>query len=266
MEKISLDTSTFSEQLGIYDFFNVIVSGAIFICGFFCINNKWYEQLFEQITMPKVFVLIVLVYIMGLVLQETGSLIDTYILKVYVGATRNFLKISIDNEEDIDFFVKIGRYLKNIFVKKHKKEMSNSIISNPVLLERYNVLAEEILKDIPNDILIESAEGNKNAYVFSVCQYSLAFHGKDKKVEKMRALFGMAKSLMTCFFILDIITFIEYIVWGSTEQTKITWLIIIFTCFTIVFRCRMGKIMRRMMLILLGTYDALIRCKQIGSK
>ena len=266
MEKISLDTSSFSEQLGIYDFFNVIVSGAIFICGFFCINDNWYEQLFKQITMPKVLVLIVLVYIMGLVLQEIGSLIDTYILKVYVGATRNFLKGSIDDEENIDFIIKFGRYIKKIFIKKHKKQMSNSIICNPVLLERYNVLAKEILKDIPNDILVESTEGNINAYVFSVCQYSLAYYGKDKKVEKMRALFGMAKSLMTCFFILDIITFIEYIGLVSNEQTKLTWLLIIFTCFTIVFRCRMGKIMRRMMLILLGTYDALIRGKQIASK
>ena len=33
MSNISLDTTSFSEQLGIFDFFNILISGTTFIFG-----------------------------------------------------------------------------------------------------------------------------------------------------------------------------------------------------------------------------------------
>ncbi len=40
MNNSLLETSSFSEQLGIYDFFNVLIYGAIFVCGTSVINSN----------------------------------------------------------------------------------------------------------------------------------------------------------------------------------------------------------------------------------
>lgn len=45
MDNITLDTTNFSEQLGLYDFFDVIVSGAVLVFGASAISQTLYTLL-----------------------------------------------------------------------------------------------------------------------------------------------------------------------------------------------------------------------------
>lgn len=77
MDNITFEeTSSFSEQLGVYDFFNVIISGAVFVFGLCAINSNFWNLLFTDTTIYKGLGIVLLMYIMGLVLQEISSWAD----------------------------------------------------------------------------------------------------------------------------------------------------------------------------------------------
>ncbi len=127
-----------------------------------------------------------LIYLAGMTLQELGSFVDRNITNVYTGMHRSILKGNLDDE--------------------YRQETSSKIIKNPVVLNQYRKVAKNLLKDYiqPDDEAYIENE-YMNGYVFSACQYYVSVRGKDKKVEKMGALFSMAKTLMSCFFLLAII-------------------------------------------------------------
>ena len=92
MKSITLNTTSFSDQLGLYDFFNVLIYGTAFICGFCVLNKGIKDYLWSNITFPKGVGIVLLIYITGLVLQEIGSNVDRYITKIYKGTNRRILK------------------------------------------------------------------------------------------------------------------------------------------------------------------------------
>lgn len=258
MNNITLDSTNFSEQLGIYDFFNVLVSGAIFIFGICSINTKISSVLWANVTVPKGIGIIFLIYIVGLLMQEVGSFADSKIFKFYHKATRNILKSGLD--------------------KNNKRVAHNDIIKNPLLLKHYRNIADTVVTKQICDDEDRYENDDVNAFVFSVFQYYVASNGKDKKVEKMRALFGMSKTLMSCFGILSFFTLLGLIfetdmpieIWntiGLPERScavcidKII-LCIVFAVIAIIFYFRTHKVMRRFLLILFGTYDAILRLEK----
>lgn len=245
MDNISLDASNFSDQLGIYDFFNILISGAVLVLGICTIHDGIYHALWDNVDIPKGLVIVVLIYIAGLVLQELGSVIDNYLLKVYKGMSRDFLKSSFD--------------------RKRGKITSNRVISNPLLLKHYRKLSDQLQANQPENIG-NYEDDDVNRYMFSICQYYVAATGKDKKVEKMRGLFGMSKSLMATFFTLLIINliiaaFVRAGCCAASILLPITrWDVSVILLFlTLLFYYRMRKTMRYMLLILFGTYDACLR-------
>lgn len=76
MENISIDASSFSEQLGVYDFFNVVLAGATFVGGVCIINRNLCNYIWNEFSLQKGLGLILLIYILGMILQEIGSLLD----------------------------------------------------------------------------------------------------------------------------------------------------------------------------------------------
>lgn len=109
---------------------------------------------------------IILIYIIGMLLQELGSESDREFFKIYKNMSQSILKGKIDPQMEF--------------------ETTNKIIKNPVTLSQYRKFADKILRGFVPDNK-ENLYKNKyyNGYVFSVCQYYVSIYGKDKKVEKI---------------------------------------------------------------------------------
>ena len=185
MNNISLDTTSFSEQLGIYDFFNVLLSGTIFVFGLCTISSNVEKFLWNNMTVQKWIGIVLIIYVIGMILQELGSKADRYCFKIYKSMNRSILKGKIDNG--------------------YKEEAKNAIVKNPILLERYRKIADKLTFEFITDKDNEKFENDYiSGFVFSVCQYYVSIKGKDKKIEKLRALFAMSKTLIICFVLLAI--------------------------------------------------------------
>ena len=217
---------------------------------------KTATNIWNDISLQKGIKLVVVIYILGMLLQEAGSIVDRKILKIYKGMNQSILKGKIDNQ--------------------YKEETTNIIFKNPLVLKRYRRIAKEILKDFSISKNKKFFENDFiNGYVFTVCQYYVSIYGKDRKVEKIRALFAMSKTLIPCFFILSFLTLISiltnakpvidicnkiglYMLHCIDCGNKIV-LTLAFASMGVFFIYRSKRVMRNFLLILLGTYDALVR-------
>lgn len=256
MENITIDASGFSEQLGIYDFFNVILSGATFVCGLSIINQNLYNYIWDYFSLQKGLGLILLVYILGMILQELGSMADSKVFNIYKGMNQSIL----NGETDSDY----------------EKETTNKIIKNPIVLEQYRKTADKLLRDSPLSADEKRFEKKHvNGYVFSTYQYYVSVYGKDKKVEKLRALFAMSKTLMACFFLLSVLALLSVFTDAETsinifDMVGISYLqcascpnkvflSILFAVTAVFFVFRAKRTMKNFLLILFGTYEVLAR-------
>jgi len=287
LNNLTLDAANFSEQLGIYDFFNIIVSGTIFVFGLCSIWKKLMEILWADLTISTGLTLIVIIFLSGLVLQELSSLLDKHVMKVQSGARYNFLKDSIHKETEISFLTSLYRFIfstsdantEEEYTTKDSTAKPNSIIHNSLLLYHYRNLARSIIERDIKQIdgnLVSKIQDNEwseifnkdhvNSYIYSVCQYYVAASGKDKKVEKLRALFGMSRSLTLCFAALYLFSLTPYATGDSiTLPISYEHYQVLLALLTVIFRLRMNKTIRYMTLILLGNYDALLRHSEISS-
>lgn len=253
MNNISFDTNSFSEQLGIYDFFNVILAGTIFVCGCCAISSNFTLWLLNDMSFYKGLGVILVIYIIGMGLQELGSMADRKYFNIYRGMSHSILKGKFDNEFDADV---IGGFIKN-----------------PIILKQYRKTADELMKEMMS---VDDREFDyENEYfsgaIFSVAQYYVSVMGKDKKVEKMRALFAMSKTLIVCFLAPSLLTILSIIfmpdsslipnfpVMNCEQCSGKMVLLIVFLFVSLMFYFRAKRTMRNFLLILLGTYDALIR-------
>lgn len=258
MKNINLESTSFSEQLGLYDFFNVLIYGATFVCGIGALNNKFCKYLWENLSFQKGIGIVLLIYITGMLLQELGSAVDKYLTKLYKGMHRRILKGNLD--------------------KRYSTETTNDIIKNPVVLERYRYNAKKLLEE--HNFKAEDSRDDRfenefvNGYIFSISQYYVSIKGKDKKVEKLRALFDMSITLMTCFFLLGICAFgalifntdmsiaicsnLGFAVHGCEHCLDKLIMIVLFLSIGTAFLFRAKRTMRNFLLILLGTYNAIL--------
>lgn len=256
MRNVTFDSTSFSEQLGLYDFFNVVLAGATFICGICIINQEINNYIWSDISFQKGLGLILAIYILGMILQEIGSVVDSKIFRIYKGMNRSILKGNVNDS--------------------YETEIKKNMIKNPIVLERYRKTADKLLKEYPFHEDNQRFENdNVNGYVFSVYQYYVSVHGKDKKVEKLRALFAMAKTLVACFFVLAIIALLSIFTNAKsyinicdviglsylecTECASKVMYCILFAFIGGFFAFRARRVMKNFLLILLGTYDAIVR-------
>lgn len=255
MQNITLDTTNFSEQLGLYDFFNVLIYGATFISGICLLSKSIYQFLWNNLSFQKGLGIALLIYITGMLLQEFGSIVDKYRTKLYKGMHGSILKGTLDND----------------FETKN----SNAIIENPVLLKKYRCTAEKLLKKHKLKVDENWFENEYiNSYIFSISQYYVSIKGKDKKAEKLRALFSMSKTLMSCFFLLAVCAIAALIfnvdmsveicrklgltIYGYGQHADKIIMIAMFVGIGTAFLYRSKRTMRNFLLILLGTYNAIM--------
>ena len=256
MKNITLDSTSFSEQLGVYDFMNVLLAGATFISGLSILNSSIYNALWNNMTFFKGLGIVLIIYISGLILQELGSFLDRKIFKTYKKMNRSILKGNPYSEYDA--------------------VASNYIIKNPLLLKQYRKYADKLLTgtECINDPKRFENEFVNN-YFFSICQYYVSVKGKDKKVEKMRALFAMSKTLVACSALLSICALLSVLLpTGTTIELFVSsnmsncgcankiFFTIVFAVITFAFCMRTRRVMKNFLLILLGTYDAILLAEE----
>lgn len=256
MKNVTFDTTSFSEQLGLYDFFNVLIYGATFVSGVSLLNEKLCRFLWAELSFQKGLGIVLVIYIIGMLLQELGSIVDKHWTKLYRGMHRRILK---------------GKEKKSL-----EEEPSNDIIKNPIVLKKYRNVSKKLLKEFKFDTEDDTCFENEdvNGYIFSISQYYVSVKGKDKKVEKLRALFSMSKTLMSCFFLLaicalgtlvfnidmsiDICSNLGLAIHGCEHCVDKVIMIAVFFCIGVTFWFRAKRTMRNFLLILLGTYNALL--------
>ena len=123
MENINIDT--FSEQLGIYDFFNVIVSGAIMGMLWYFIWPGFFEKTLFKIKVHISVVIIfaiILCYFIGMIIQEIGSIADRYIFHIKDNMRKKtFLKTETEKAikkirfKNIEIQIKVGKRKNMVF-------------------------------------------------------------------------------------------------------------------------------------------------------
>lgn len=298
MDNITLDTTNFSEQLGLYDFFDVIVSGAVFVFGISSLSNKVRTILWENPTILHGLGIALLIYISGTVLQELSSALDYRFIRIK-HFTRSTFLFDLKKRKKIKklqywlsgLFAFSANYLeevnsthseqtcsicsdqnglwtsiKQMIVKKGKEGKWNWVINNQFLLDKYRKLAKKIYEEDSCDLNLDYNDEKFNSYIFSKIQYKVAYLGKDKKVEKLRALYSLARTLMLCFGIFVIFIPVANLVPFLYDMLEPQHGLFANTFFATslfllwVFFLRMKKCNKYMALIMLGNYDA--SCKK----
>ncbi|MBE6784211.1 MAG: hypothetical protein E7536_09420 [Ruminococcaceae bacterium] len=232
-----------------------MIYGATFVCGVSLLNEKLCQFLWNDLSFQKGLGIVLLIYIAGMLLQELGSAVDKYWTNIYKGMHRSILT---------------GEKIRNF-----DKETSNCVFENPVVLSKYRDSAKELLEKIEMDTNGDWYNNKYyNGYIFSLSQYYVSIKGRDKKVEKLRALFSMSKTLMSCFFLLaicalgtlafniemfiNICSNLGFTTHGCEQCMDKIIMIVVFLGIGFVFKSRAKRTMRNFLLILLGTYNAIL--------
>lgn len=259
MKNVTFDTTSFAEQLGLYDFFNVLVYGATFVCGVCVLNESLCKLVWSNPSVQKGLAIVLMIYIIGMLLQEFGSAVDKYGTKLYKGMHGRILKGSLD--------------------EKFEKENENGIIDNPAVLKKYRDMSDKVL--IKHGLKLDKNRFENeyiNGYIFSISQYYVSIRGKDKKVEKLRALFSMSKTLMSSFFLLtgcavltlvfninmsiEICNNFGIVTHGCEHCVDKIIMVVVFFGIGVAFRFRAQRTMRNFLLVLLGTYNAILQAEE----
>lgn len=243
---------TFSEQLGIYDFFNVIVSGGIMgMLWYFIWPGFFEDNIFKREihVSEKVIVGIILCYFIGMIIQEIGSIADRYIFHIKDNMQKTFLKTETEKKTKKICF-------KNIEIQIGFNERKNMVLFNPIRLNMCRRYAAEILQNSGIECG-ETFSEEQTQYVCARMEYQISYIGKSGKMEKLRALFSMARSMVVCtIFLMVLLIYTVFTgkmhLWGISSEVCGILLIV---CGAI-FYYRMRKTMRYMLLIMIGHYEA----------
>jgi hypothetical protein len=222
-----------SEKLGLYDFFNVISVGAIFILHIVFLfpdmlstYDNWLSD--GAIKFAGIFIL---AYLIGIFFQELGA-----------------------NLENIKFF-NMKRKLTTTFL------INETIIDNNVKLEQYRKYAKDIwkMKEIE---FSEDFTPEQNGYVYSYVEYYIEQKGRNKKFEKMRALYGMSKSLLCCMPFVIVACVIGFILKITSiynvSIVRILITLIYSSVSIIVYYLRAERCMKYRIRMMMGVYESCI--------
>lgn len=171
------------EKFSLYDFFNVIFSGGIFLLGLHVIGIFSLSYIEKEIGLPSCDIIVYAVifflcYIVGACLQLIGSWLTRK--KGYFQFQSRMTSSVLNDKEIFD--------------------------NNSCKLTVYRGLANKIFKR--KGIAVEKGiyTAEQCEYFFAYCSYYIQIHGHSNKTEKMRALKGLDCLWMVCFAALSIIT------------------------------------------------------------
>lgn len=224
------------EKFSLYDFFNVIFSGGIFLLGLHVMGIFPLSYVEKKMELPNhdiimYAVIIFLCYIIGACLQFIGSCLTKNIgfLKFQSGITSSIL-----NDKEI-------------------------YDNNSCKLAVYKGLADKIFEKKGISVKDGVYTAEQCEYFFAYCSYYIQVHGHNSKTEKMRALKGLDCLWMVCFAALSLVA------WGWCVHLRLCDLVdnitvalvcgIIFPVLSIVSYYKMKTNVRYWIKMVLATYE-----------
>lgn len=277
----------FVERQGFYDYINHFVAGAVMVIGieillipfnysllavlyqklhrvYFSINSNG-TTVSENIDMFLWNVCIVLLcflsfYLLGVLVQE---LYNCFYNSSTAGVFNNKNTELRSGQNDMPqifkilsrLVIKVGKvnYINHIFVDPN-------LITNPLKRKRYKQYAVEFAKRkclFPNGRV--KCNEALSAYFFAYCVYYIQVREKDKKIEKLRDIEGLAMSLSLIFlfltlgsmFTLGVCFFYSagWILFGIIE-------LLVNAAFSILFDCYAERAIKNRIRMTLAVYEA----------
>ena len=245
------------DRLGLYDFFNIIVAGGLVLFYSLEIDSFIVDTASYYFADTWLFgaVIVGAAYLIGLFCQQIGEFITKTLLKIKSRQVAHLLDKRADVEE---------RLIKKITNNKCRKHLVDKlhVIGNDYSVRNYKQYANAILDEIeepPHELNPEQLQ-----YVYAHCICYIQNHGKDQKVEKMRALYGMAQNLVgSGLIVLLSSAFFELLHVGNVSDnyylvTAIGALVLLAVAFERVFEY--SKLTIRMTM---GAYEACLEKQEL---
>lgn len=188
----------FFEKFSIYDFFNLIAAGIIFLCGLFTLGllelTTVAKFLREYPEMQWIIFIVILwtCYLIGTILQQIGSFVFE---KKYSSSITS-----------------------TILCNQH------SIINNQIKLEVHQKYARKLFQEKGIPFSGDCFSAWYSEYYFAYCSYYIQNQNKHRKSEKMRGLRGIYSLLVTCFASLLTIVLLR-IAYAVVNSEPVFWLI-----------------------------------------
>lgn len=187
----------FFKKFSIYDFFNLLGAGGIFIVGLHAIEvisiQQWLHYFGTDNQIVSTAIVLILCYLFGALFQQCGLFICDRWLDHSRKLTSSFLT---DNAE---------------------------IIGNGVRQTVHRQLARELLKKKCGETQEGDFTPEQSNYYFTYCVYYIQVKDQQKKAEKMRELKALSMLLMVCFGALALVALLRvaYYIAFTPEITRV---------------------------------------------
>lgn len=228
-------------RFSMFDFFNVLATGATFLFGLEMLNLYIFQYFFSLVSQSIsangresniVFIIFIIgvlfvCYMIGSIFQESCSYIQDKGFKIQDKAMKSFLTDSnvINNET------------RQLALKKEAAKVFNS---KGILFDKENITPEQ------------------NHYFYAYCVYFIQIRGLDEKTEKMRTLHGISGMLSLCFFVLSFIGFfrVSYLcIIDNNLSIPLFVTFIAYIILSIIFWYRMKKDIYYRIRMVAGIYE-----------
>lgn len=234
-----------TEKFSLYDFFNLIFSGLMFLIGLHFLGFSPISYITTEVGLPDSEALLLLIvllicYIIGFIFQGIGSFVGRRLLPVQ------------------------EKYTKTILVQE------NEIINNKVKLEIYQNKARELFFRKRVKIDGDAFTQDHCDYFFAYCSYTAQLSGRCHKVEKMRALKGLSMQWAVCFGVLSVVgilqpVILESIGLSSCQASGSVWVIVTSLLLSVISYGRMKENLKFWIRMVLAMYEVLDDQERFGS-
>ena len=198
----------FFEKFSIYDFFNLIGSGLVFLMGLVLMGVLPIFELMKSIPDAANWQWLLIIAVLGV---------------CYLSGT---------------FFQQISSLC---FEKRYCNKLTSKIlcengtvIDNKLKLEIHQRKARELFKRKCLQFEAESFSEEQCNYYFAYCSYYIQNQNNHHKAEKMRGLRGMYSLLLTCFFFLIVVCAVQ-IAFCFIRSEEVEYFLYIFVSFVVLF-------------------------------
>jgi len=230
-----------TEKFSVFDFFNLIIGGSVFLMGLAVCN---YSQVIEFAPTIAAFI------------ENSDFMLFVAIILFLVCA---LIAGTVINEIAHWFFDTIfhrERTLIEICLNK------NRLVKNDTKLRIFREKAQKYL-DVEKLDLNEDFTAEQCSTYFAYCIYYLHVHGQDKKTEKLRETRGLSELLTLVFVSIPVSSIIIYI-FSETSCLSVKPILLIYVLFGVfayAFLKRYNRAMENRIKMVLAVYDACVDMK-----
>lgn len=232
-----------AEKFSIFDYFNLLIGGMIFIFGVGLCNYSETKTILLSIS------------------ETIGSSTFLLIIGITLFIVVSYVIGTVINEIGHWFFKENRKWEQNL-VKKCL--ISLDVVGNKAKLESYKKKASKFLSSQVPDFNKEF-ENNGNGYTedhcsyfFAYCVYYIQIHNQDKKPERLREVQGLSMLLTCVFALIPLVDMMISIIPGNVLNCVCVNFGIYVLCavFTFIFVQKYKRDIKNRVRMVLAVYDA----------